>query len=237
MKKFKIKNFAATHSTLVLCILSIVLFVTSVGTSIVCIYSHKLANQNVTLINDSEESEISLEKISTNNNGVSLPKKEESKKLEEVGIQKFCAPLPKEYMLCQTSQPGLRDVISANEAGGHSTSGKYHNGIDLKCPDNTPVYATKDGYAVEVWPSYYNGGYNYPGHPTYGGLIIIKHLDNTISLYAHLSFTKVKENDYVTAGQEIARSGGVKGRRGSGISTGPHLHYSIYLDMESFLEY
>ena len=244
MKKFKVNNFTITHSTLVLSILGIVLFVASIGTATVCIYSHKLANQKVTLINDSEESEVSLDKISTNklvlpsiNNEESLPKKEESKKVEEVSIQKFCAPLPKEYMLYQTSQQGLRDVISANEAGGHSTSGKYHNGIDFKCPDKTPVYATKDGYVIEVWPSYYNGGYNYPGHPTYGGLVIIKHLDNTISLYAHLSFTDVKEGDYVTAGKKIAWSGGVKGRRGSGISTGPHLHYSIYLDMESFLEY
>lgn len=239
MKKFKFKN----HSTLVLCILGVILFVASAGTAIAYIYSHKLANQKVTFINDSEESEASPEKISTNklvlpsiNNEESLPKKEESKKVEEVSIQKFCAPLPKEYMLSQTSQQGLRDMISANEAGGHSTSGKYHNGIDFKCPDKTPVYATKDGYVVEVWPSYYNGPKKYKGHPTYGGLVIINHLDGTISLYAHLSFTEVKENDYVKAGQEIALSGGVKGRRGSGASTGPHLHYSTYLDMELFLE-
>lgn len=241
MKKFKFKNFVITHSTLVLCMLSIVLFVASIGTTAVCIYTHKLANQKVTLINNSEESEVSLEKISTNklvlpsinNNEVS---KEDSKKVEEVSIQKFCAPLPEEYMSYRTSQQGLRDAISANDTGGFSTSGKYHNGIDFKCPDKTPVYATKDGYVVEVWPSYYNGPKNYKGHPTYGGLVIIKHLDNTISLYAHLSFTNVKEKDYVKAGQVIALSGGVKGRRGSGISTGPHLHYSIYLDMELFLE-
>ena len=152
-------------------------------------------------------------------------------------ITKFGAPLPKKYMSYKTSRQGLRDVISAANTGGIATSGKWHNGNDYACPDKTPVYATKDGYVFDVWPSYYNGPYKYKGHPIYGGLIIIVHEDSTISLYAHLSFTDVKEGDFVTKGKEIGWSGGVKGRRGSGTSTGPHLHYSIYLDMDSFMEY
>lgn len=70
----------------------------------------------------------------------------------------------------------------------------------------------------------------------YGGLIIIyNELDNTYSLYAHLSLTKVTIGDYVKMGQQIGLSGGVKGRRASGQSTGPHLHYSVYLDIQNVI--
>jgi murein DD-endopeptidase MepM/ murein hydrolase activator NlpD len=243
MKKFEAKNFAITHRTLVLCVLGGVLLVASMGIATAGICSHKFNEQKVSAISEMEEAELVSEKVpaeelklpSINEN--SLPEIKAPKKVEEVVIQKFCAPLPKKYMSYRTSPQGLRDAISAKDTGGLSTSGKWHNGIDIACPDKTPVYATKDGYIAEVWPSYYNGPYKYKGHPAYGGLVIIKHFDYTISLYAHLSFTEVKEGDYVTAGKEIAWSGGVKGRRGSGTSTGPHLHYSMYLDMESFLEY
>ena len=63
-------------------------------------------------------------------------------------------------------------------------------------------------------------------------MLIINHFDGTISLYAHLSKTDVREGDYVTRGQLIGLSGGVKGRRASGQTTGPHLHYSVYLNMD-----
>lgn len=126
-------------------------------------------------------------------------------------IIKFIVPLPKKYMGYKTSPQGLRSPILAVDTGGMSTSGKWHNGGDIACP--------------------------YKGHSAYGGLVIIKHPDSTISLYAHLSFTEVHEGDYVKAGKEIGWSGGVKGRRGSGTSTGPHLHYSIYMDMDSFIDY
>lgn len=171
--------------------------------------------------------------------GFPLIDKREAADLERKSsiIEYFCAPLPSEFTSYKTSHQGLRDAISAVDTGGLSTSGKWHNGWDIACPDKTPVYATKSGYVAEVWPSYYNGPYSYKGHPAYGGLVIIKHSDHTITLYGHLSFTEVKEGQYVLAGEEIAWSGGVKGRRGSGTSTGPHLHYSVYLDMDSFMDY
>ena len=152
-------------------------------------------------------------------------------------VMKFAAPLPEKYLVYKSSSQGLRDKILAENTGGTATSGRWHNGFDYPCPEKTPVYATKNGYVVEVWPSYYNGPYNYKGHSSYGGLIILLHPDSTITLYAHLSFTEVHEGDYVSVGKEIGWSGGVRGKRGSGTSTGPHLHYSIYLDMEDFLDY
>ena len=44
----------------------------------------------------------------------------------------------------------------------------------------------------------------------------------------------IKEGDTVKQGEIIGRSGGVSGRRGSGLSTGPHLHFFIRFNMNSF---
>jgi murein DD-endopeptidase MepM/ murein hydrolase activator NlpD len=148
-------------------------------------------------------------------------------------IEKFSFPLPKSYKHASSYQ-NLREEISIEEIGA-STSGLWHNGIDYPCPEKTPVYATKAGVVKCVYPGYYNGE-KFKGHPTYGGLIIINHFDGTISLYAHLSCTYVKEGDFVLKDSNIGLSGGVKGKRASGLSTGPHLHYSVYIDINRILE-
>lgn len=149
-------------------------------------------------------------------------------------IDYFSCPVPIQYRDKISSTQGLRDPLSEEEAGV-STSGMWHNGIDYIVPDKTPVFAAKDGIVTCVYPSYYNGS-KWKGDRVYGGLIVIKHYDGTITMYAHLSLTKVKTGDVVSREQTIGWSGGVKGRRGSGASTGDHLHFSIYLDMKDFIK-
>ena len=239
MKKngLTIGDMLRNHKIIVVGILSLFLLIISVGFVSASIvkdeHQIKLSDEeieNPELITDEELLAITEEQFVPETTDTILVGEDAPK------IIKFIAPLPKKYMGYKTSPQGLRSPISAVDTGGMSTSGKWHNGWDIACPDKTPVYATKDGYIAEVWPSYYNGPYKYKGHSAYG-LVIIKHPDSTISLYAHLSFTEVHEGDYVKAGKEIGWSGGVKGRRGSGTSTGPHLHYSIYMDMDSFIDY
>ena len=148
-------------------------------------------------------------------------------------IEKFGNPVEDKYMPRVSSHQGLRNKMEINGGG---TAGKtYHNAIDIAMPEGTRISATKAGIATNVYPSYYNGGAKYKGHPVYGGLIEIQHFDGTKTLYGHLSLTLVKEGDMVTKGQKIGESGGVAGKRGSGLSTGPHLHYSIMLDLNSFV--
>lgn len=147
-------------------------------------------------------------------------------------IDLFHFPLPKKYLKISSGQ-GFREALTKEQAGA-ATSGSWHNGLDFPCPEKTPVYAAKSGVVTCVYPSYYNGGKKYKGHQVYGGCIVIEHYDGTITLYGHLSMTQVLEGDKVTAGQQIGWSGGVKGKRGSGVSTGPHLHFSIYLNMNTF---
>ena len=146
-------------------------------------------------------------------------------------MEKFGNPLPEKYKYNITSRQGLRSSISV-DSGGILTGYHWHNGYDIACPDKTPIYADKDGYITDCYPGYYNGK-GWKGHKTFGGLLVITHGDGTISLYAHLSKTLVRNGDYVSKGQQIGLSGGVKGRRASGISTGPHLHYAIYLNMNN----
>ena len=136
-------------------------------------------------------------------------------------------PLPSKYRGYKSSEQGLRDL------NGTSI---YHYAVDYACPDKTEVYACDDGYVINAYPSYYNGGALYAGHKSLGGLLEIRHSDGSTSLYGHLSMTLVTEGTFVRRGQLIGWTGGVKGRRGSGVSTGPHLHFAIYVDIESLLE-
>lgn len=152
---------------------------------------------------------------------------------EFIKINKFTNPLPEKYMSRISSTQGLRNKLQ-NNTGGIISENCYHNAIDIAVPEGTNVFATKSGKVVNVYPSYYNGGAKYYGHPIYGGLIEIEHDDGTKTMYAHLSYTIVREGDIVKSGQKIGESGGVVGKRGSGKTTGPHLHYSIIMDLNTF---
>ena len=152
-----------------------------------------------------------------------------------IKIEKFLFPLPSKYINNVTSEQGLRESISSVDVGGIDTSDTFHNAIDIACPEKTIVYASKDGYISCCYPSRLNGT-KWKGHKTYGGMIIINHYDGTKTLYAHLSRTDVTEGTYVKKGQQIGLSGGKKGESGSGLSTGPHLHFAIYLDIRNSLE-
>lgn len=158
---------------------------------------------------------------------------EEERKIYDASVKKiqpFIFPLDDVYRDNITSIQGLRTPISLPNAGG-TTSGKYHNALDIAVPDFTPVKAAKAGKVMVVYPSYYNGGRKFKGHPQYGGYIEIVHDDGTKTIYAHLSMTSVHEGDIVAVGQKIGNSGGVAGRRGSGTSTGPHLHFEVILNI------
>ena len=164
-----------------------------------------------------------------------IEEKELIVEIPTVKIEKFLFPLPSKYINNVTSEQGLRESISSVDVGGIDTSDTFHNAIDIACPEKTIIYASKDGYISCCYPSRLNGT-KWKGHKTYGGMIIINHYDGTKTLYAHLSRTDVSEGTYVKKGQQIGLSGGKKGERGSGLSTGPHLHFAIYLDIRNSLE-
>jgi len=87
---------------------------------------------------------------------------------------------------------------------------EYHAGIDIACPIGTPVYAVISGEVVTAdWV------------PGYGYCVMLKHPDETVTVYGHLSDIKVSVGDKVEQGKVIALSGN------TGKSTGPHLHFEV----------
>ena len=90
---------------------------------------------------------------------------------------------------------------------------RFHHGADLRAALATEIYAIADG---KVTFAKEDGGY--------GLAVRIAHKNKVVSFYAHCSALKVKVGDIVKAGQVVALSGN------TGLSTGPHLHFGIYVD-------
>ena len=88
---------------------------------------------------------------------------------------------------------------------------RMHNGIDMACPQGTPIYATRAGRVTTA--SYQAGGA--------GNYVSINHLDGFASIYMHMTHYVVSAGQNVAAGQLIGYVGS------TGISTGPHLHFGI----------
>lgn len=93
-----------------------------------------------------------------------------------------------------------------------------HPAIDIGAPTGTPVVAADEGTVITA-------GWSPVG---YGNLILIRHPDGFVTLYAHLSSINVNYGDYVARGQRIGAVGS------TGRSTGPHLHFEIQTGGRSY---
>ncbi|MGH3913120.1 MAG: M23 family metallopeptidase [Pseudonocardiaceae bacterium] len=90
--------------------------------------------------------------------------------------------------------------------------GTTHYGIDIANAIGTPIYATTDGVVIESGPA-----------SGFGMWVRLQHTDGTVSVYGHINKSLVSEGQRVAAGEQIA----TMGNRGQ--STGPHLHFEIWL--------
>jgi murein DD-endopeptidase MepM/ murein hydrolase activator NlpD len=88
---------------------------------------------------------------------------------------------------------------------------QFHTGIDIGAAMGTPIRAAMAGRVSGV-------GYN----ETSGNYIVITHHSGYRSLYAHLSVVRVKAGAYTRTGDIIGDVGS------TGLSTGPHLHFTVY---------
>lgn len=96
---------------------------------------------------------------------------------------------------------------------------RKHDGDDLGVPQGTPIVAS-DGGVVE-WRD--QGG----GWEGYGWYMVVQHDGDKQTWYAHLSERLVPSGSRVEQAQVIARAGGAENVKGSGGSTGPHLHFEV----------
>ncbi len=92
----------------------------------------------------------------------------------------------------------------------------YHKGIDIAAPQGTIVKSPADGKVVLT-------GYESDRFHVHGNTVIIDHGQGLTSVYLHLNEIKVNTGDIVKKGDPIATIGS------TGISTGPHLHWGVYL--------
>lgn len=93
----------------------------------------------------------------------------------------------------------------------------YHRGVDYAAATGAAVVSPAAGYVRLV-------GKEASGFEVHGNTIGIDHGQGVLSIMIHLSRIDVKEGDFVTAGQAI---GGVGS---TGASTGPHLHWGLYVN-------
>ncbi|MFT5179482.1 MAG: murein DD-endopeptidase MepM/ murein hydrolase activator NlpD [Candidatus Paceibacteria bacterium] len=95
----------------------------------------------------------------------------------------------------------------------------FHNGMDFGVPIGTPVKTVSSGVVKGT-----DNTDAYPGCNSWGKWILVEHDNGLSTMYAHLSSVTAKIGQRVEQGQVIAYSGT------SGISTGPHLHLSLYIN-------
>lgn len=103
-----------------------------------------------------------------------------------------------------TSKVGLRhDPIDGDL--------RKHNGIDIAISEGTTVFPVASGKVL--YSGYQHG---------YGNMVIVRHDDGMITIYAHHSRNCVNTGDKVDKKTRIAYSGS------TGRSTGPHLHFEAW---------
>jgi murein DD-endopeptidase MepM/ murein hydrolase activator NlpD len=88
---------------------------------------------------------------------------------------------------------------------------KRHQGIDISSPPGVPIKASNSGWVI------------YSGNTIrgYGNLIILRHSDEFVTVYAHNQVNLVEEGMRVEKGQTIGKVGQ------TGRASGPHLHFEI----------
>ena len=105
---------------------------------------------------------------------------------------------------------------------------EFHNGIDIcikgnnkQCDDElsliSPVLAAEDGEVIGTGNSD-----QFCWRGALGRWVSIKHTNGLATTYAHLSAFSVSQGDKVKRGQTIGTMGN------SGLSTGPHVHFTVY---------
>ncbi len=93
---------------------------------------------------------------------------------------------------------------------------KFHSGVDLAAPSGTPIYASRSGTVTTA-----------ANNKSMGNYVTINHGDGFSTSYLHMTHYIVSKGQRVTAGQVIGYVGS------TGVSTGPHLHFTIYYNGET----
>jgi lipoprotein NlpD len=104
----------------------------------------------------------------------------------------------------------LWPVNGTVNSGFGARGSTFHDGIDIGAPEGTPIQAVDAGEVI--YSDQLRG---------YGNILIVRHSDGLVSVYAHNEINLVQQGQSVSRGETIARVGT------TGRVTGPHLHFEI----------
>ncbi|MDR0966691.1 MAG: M23 family metallopeptidase [Myxococcales bacterium] len=103
---------------------------------------------------------------------------------------------------------------------------QFHGGIDIACPNGTPVVAPFSGKILRIWDDRrWGGGLSMSLRRSDGLYIGLAHLSGIASPERRLVGWAVGQ--LINKGDAIAYSGGIPGAPGAGSSKGPHLHLTM----------
>ena len=137
--------------------------------------------------------------------------------------QTFTGVAPQSLELMQPCA-GTRSSTFGQRRIFNGQSRSPHNGMDIPAPEGSPVVAAGEANVLDIGDYFFSGN-----------TVMLDHGGGFLSLYAHLSAVDVARNDRLAAGARIGKVGA------TGRVTGPHLHFSVYLnsvpvDPELFLK-
>lgn len=103
---------------------------------------------------------------------------------------------------------GLRRIINGQKRNPHS-------GMDIAAPKGTPIKAPAAGEVIHTDNFFFTGN-----------VVYVDHGSGVISMYAHLSRINVRVGQWLQRGDILGHVGS------TGRATGPHLHWSVYLNAQ-----
>ena len=166
----------------------------------------KVLSGDVETVNFNKDSILELAK-----NDVSLidftPSKQDSLLRERVAREDKYNPLLNATEIGVVFFAPVKGAISE----GYNPQTK-HFAIDVVTVKNAPVKAAADGTVIFAgWT------------PNTGNVIILKHINNTITAYKHNASLSKNQGDIVKGGEVIATVGNT-----GELTTGPHLHFELW---------
>jgi len=123
------------------------------------------------------------------------------------------SPTPPAGLAMTQPAPGRRAssfVLRRNFSG---QARRPHTGMDIAAATGTPVVAALRGKVIDA------GDYFFPGRT-----VILDHGQGLLTLYAHLSAVEAAVGDVLAPGATVGKVGA------TGRVTGPHLHFTVYLN-------